>query len=333
MNTSRTDYLNIFLIILSCLIAFNLPFELFLFSYAVLGPLHYLSEIGWLHQRNYFISGKRDYLFLIFCSFLLSLVFLWLKYPDAGWLSAYEQHSGFTLFKKFTFATVPTIIFVAFVAAIAFITFKTWWKKIIFIIAGLAVGILIQEVKTFNLIFAIFFPTVVHVWLFTGMFMLAGAYKNKQFSGYLSIAVFILCSVSFFLSSYKLHPYPVSEYIKYSFLESGFSALNSGINEFFFGVEKTFSLNKGTGLKIQRFVAFAYTYHYLNWFSKTNIIKWHQVPQKWLISSVLIWIVSVALYIYDYKIGTLALFFLSMTHVFLEFPLNLKTFAIFKGQK
>ena len=329
MNTSRTDYLNIFLIVLSCLIAFNLPFELFLFSYAILGPLHYLSEIGWLHQRNYFISGKKDYLFLIFCSFVLTLVFLWMKNPEISWFKNYEQDTIFSAIKSFVFSTAGLIVFVAFASAVAFSVFKTWWKKLLLIVLAIAGGILIRDIKSFNLIFALFVPTVIHVWLFTGLFMFTGAYKSRQFSGYLSIIVFILCSLSFFLSSYKLQPYLVSEYIQSSFTESGFPGLNAGINEVFFGLEKAFSLNKGSGLKIQRFIAFAYTYHYLNWFSKTNIIKWHQVPKKWLISSVVIWILSVGLYIFDYKTGTLALFFLSVTHVFLEFPLNLKSMNLF----
>jgi hypothetical protein len=73
---------------------------------------------------------------------------------------------------------------------------------------------------------------------------------------------------------------------------------------------------------IQRFIAFAYTYHYLNWFSKTNIIRWHKVPKRWLYTALGLWVSSIALYIYDYKTGFLALFFLSIMHVFLEFPLN-----------
>ena len=58
--------------IVSAVLAFILPFELFLFSYAVLGPLHYLTEIGWLHKKNYFAKGKYDFLFL---SILCVLVF------------------------------------------------------------------------------------------------------------------------------------------------------------------------------------------------------------------------------------------------------------------
>ena len=29
----------------------------------------------------------------------------------------------------------------------------------------------------------------------------------------------------------------------------------------------------GAGLAVMRLIAFAYTYHYLNWFSKTSVIK------------------------------------------------------------
>jgi hypothetical protein len=85
---------------------------------------------------------------------------------------------------------------------------------------------------------------------------------------------------------------------------------------------------------MQIFFAYAYTYHYLNWFSKTKIINWHKVPKKYLIASVGIWILAVALYFYNYKIGLMALFFLSVLHVFLEFPLNHLTFiGIFKELK
>src|SRR3954466_6053945 len=64
MKPATIHHLNTGLIILSCLVAFFIPFELFLFSYGVLGPLHYLTEIGWLHKKNYFTKGKYDFIFL-----------------------------------------------------------------------------------------------------------------------------------------------------------------------------------------------------------------------------------------------------------------------------
>jgi hypothetical protein len=72
MDISKTDYINILLMLGATVLAFFLPFELFLFSYAILGPLHYLTEIGWLHQRNYFSTGKRDYYMLIFLGLLVT---------------------------------------------------------------------------------------------------------------------------------------------------------------------------------------------------------------------------------------------------------------------
>src|SRR5208337_4813876 len=34
------------------------PFELLLLAYGILGPLHYLTEISWLHDRHYFTNGR-----------------------------------------------------------------------------------------------------------------------------------------------------------------------------------------------------------------------------------------------------------------------------------
>ena len=49
----------------AAVIATVLPFELFLFVYAVLDPAHYLTQISWLHDRKYFTTGKYDFLLLV----------------------------------------------------------------------------------------------------------------------------------------------------------------------------------------------------------------------------------------------------------------------------
>ena len=76
------------------------------------------------------------------------------------------------------------------------------------------------------------------------------------------------------------------------------------------------------GIMLMRFIAFAYLYHYLNWFSKTEVIRWHKVPKVRFIGVVVLWLVACGLYAYDYAVGLSFLFFLSFTHVLLEFPLN-----------
>ena len=79
------------------------------------------------------------------------------------------------------------------------------------------------------------------------------------------------------------------------------------------------------GFMVMRFIAFAYTYHYLNWFSKTSVIQWHKVPRKTLSIVIAVWIISVAIYAYDFMLGLKWLFLLSFLHVLLEFPLNYRS--------
>ncbi len=51
---NNLDNINSILIIIAFGLSIILPFELFLFAYAVLGPIHYLSEIAWLEKKNFF---------------------------------------------------------------------------------------------------------------------------------------------------------------------------------------------------------------------------------------------------------------------------------------
>jgi hypothetical protein len=77
------------------------------------------------------------------------------------------------------------------------------------------------------------------------------------------------------------------------------------------------------GIMLMRFIAFAYLYHYLNWFSKTEIIRWHKVPKVRFLAVILTWLAACGFYAYDYSLGLSLLFFLSFSHVLLEFPLNI----------
>lgn len=76
------------------------------------------------------------------------------------------------------------------------------------------------------------------------------------------------------------------------------------------------------GIMLMRFIAFAYLYHYLNWFSKTEVIRWHKVPKLRFMAVIFLWIVASVFYAYDYSLGLSLLFFFSFSHVLLEFPLN-----------
>lgn len=309
MTTNRINYINTALIIFSCVIAFVIPFELFLFSYGVLGPLHYLTEIGWLHKKNYFTKGKYDFIFLI------GLCFVLLFFPAFLHLS-----------KNSTFAA-DLVALAVFLSIIFVLVEDRLYRIALVVLALLAVG-LINKSPDYVIWVGLFLPTIIHVFIFTLAFMLFGALKEKSFSGYLSIAVLIVCAASFFLIKPEGLQYVVSNDVHKSYFQ--FASLNFNLINIFHldTLQKTSEIfTSNAGFVIMRFIAFAYTYHYLNWFSKTSVIKWHKIPRQTLVLTIAIWLLSMGLYAYDYNLGLQVLFFLSFLHVLLELPLNVMCFA------
>ena len=309
LNNDQINYVNIGLMLLSAVLAFILPFELFLFSYAVLGPLHYLTEIGWLHKKNYFTKGKYDFVFL---SVLCVLVF---------YFSYVNPTKNQTI--------IPNLILYAILLALIFVFVKDNLYRIVLAVLAV-IGISVSKMGFDYVIWVgIFLPTIIHVFIFTWAFMFYGVLKNKSFSGYLSIIALILIGVSFFVIKAPGLQYEVSAYVGKSY--ELFYLLNKFLIEFF-GLETTLTSERAlvyatnAGFIVMRFIAFAYTYHYLNWFSKTSVIQWHKVPKKTLYITLALWVFSVVLYVIDYNIGLKALYFLSFLHVFLEFPLNITSF-------
>ena len=73
MNTKGVEVLNLGLMLVSLLVAFVFPFHLFLLTYAVLGPIHYITEIHWLNERNYFIKDKKWMWYLASITLLIAL--------------------------------------------------------------------------------------------------------------------------------------------------------------------------------------------------------------------------------------------------------------------
>ena len=139
-EVNKVNTLNIALMLLSCGIAYLIPLELFLFSYAVLGPLHYLTQISWLQKRGFFTRGKYDYLFLVG----LCLAMLVLTIFNRG-------NSGFILALGFGGAV-----------ALAF-SLKTK-TKVIFILTVIVVALLARRLPAYTLFFGIFLPTLIHVY-------------------------------------------------------------------------------------------------------------------------------------------------------------------------
>ena len=74
--------------------------------------------------------------------------------------------------------------------------------------------------------------------------------------------------------------------------------------------------------RLTSLLAFVYTYHYLNWFIKADVIRWADIPRARLALVIAASAGSTALYFYDYAFGFTFLLALSLVHILLEFPLN-----------
>ncbi|HWG06413.1 MAG TPA: hypothetical protein VG271_15490 [Beijerinckiaceae bacterium] len=74
--------------------------------------------------------------------------------------------------------------------------------------------------------------------------------------------------------------------------------------------------------RITGLLSFVYTYHYLNWFIKADVIRWNDMPKVRLAAIAAFSVAATALYFYNYVYGFMVLLLLSLIHVLLEFPLN-----------
>ena len=392
---SKINFLNIGLMLITAVFAFFLPFETFLLAYAFLGPLHYLTEISWLHDRQYFTKGKYDFVPLLligvalsYAAFAKDFEFNIDFYKEFVALNLFDKLLVLALFSSLLFAFVKNLV--VKIIAILFI--------FIFISGWLAPENATENSKS-TTIFALtsLVPTLIHVYLFTGLFMLFGALKSRSKTGLLSVLAFIIIPI------YLVYGLPVtpkknyiSDYGKEAYYADGdgFFYTNVSILDHFRLMNEPNLTNKqyldsiinkdsktnqtpiaerqritdslsdklnqafivpnpeseyymrpipaklaipieskdyywnyvffsGFGIMLMRFIAFAYMYHYLNWFSKTEVIRWHKVPKIRFIAVLLLWLTACALYAYNYSLGLSFLFFLSFTHVLLEFPLNM----------
>jgi hypothetical protein len=320
MKTENIDLLNTGLIVISFLLAYWLPFELFLFAYAVLGPLHYLTEINWIRDKNYFIASKFWIYLVVIAAFLVSL-------PPLVRVFVPENYTASEAVLFITNTLPPytnSCLFIAIGGAVAFTVFKNVRSQYIALAIGVVLAIVFHNISLYHLIVGVFLPTVVHVYLFTIMFMWYGNLKSKSRIGYFNIILMFFVPFLIIFLSVRPFDYILGLDTRMIYEDNALYVLNAKISQVIGLTDgTTFAFEGKLFIKIQIFIAFAYTYHYLNWFSKTSVIGWHKkLTQKRSITIAALWIGSVALYTYNYKIGFTLLLFLSFVHVFMEFPLN-----------
>jgi hypothetical protein len=322
------DILNFFLIWLTLVLALAWPFQLFLFSYIVIGPLHYLTEINWLDKQKYFLRPKDSRVFVWSMVALVLLLTAGTLFPETGtwaWTKpmyrAVYGAPGNPVAQAVSWSW--SLMLIAFVTAAAWLLTDRWTLRAPIIAFCVLSSLFFYRVPAAGILFGLLLPTIGHVFVFTFLFMWYGTLKSQSAWGYLNLVSMVLAVLAI-----AIYPVPV-ESIKLSnsvielTLASAFHQINYVINHWL----GTMSDNKANlaspaFFKVQSFIAFAYTYHYLNWFSKTSVIKWHQVEKKKFVSAAVFWVVSLALYTVDYRLGFAAISVLSLLHVVLEFPLN-----------
>jgi hypothetical protein len=288
---NRINYYNILAMIAASCLALAMPFELVLLSYAILGPAHYLTEISWLKNRQFFTLKKYDYLLII----AVVVISILLRLPSAN------------------------LVFYSFGLSFILLVIKGNISRLLAFCMLIIAGYFLLTHNILRTIFGLYIPTLIHVYVFTGAFMLFGALKDKIVSGYIAFSIFLLCPVllAVLFTSYHSTPaaWAISNYNYFGQINAT-TLRNPAVNVF----------TSQASIILTRLIAFAYTYHYINWFSKTRVINWHRISVARVVIISTIWIASVALYFYNYRLGFKWLFILSLVHVILEFPLNHRSF-------
>jgi len=304
----RLDWVNIALMIVASAVAVAAPFHVFLFAYAVLGPLHYLTEVSWLYDRKFFTTragSRKAWLFLVGVTAIVMAV---------GYVSTD------LLDRPVAPAVEIGMFLLVFVAANVALHVRHPVNALAVVGLAVAALFLFSGYSGYGIV-AYLLVTIVHVFVFTGFFILSGALKTRSPIGYLSFAVFLACAAAtLFIATPWWLPGENVRVVYATFEQLNMLLLHAA------GAPAG-SVYAPPGVGVMRFIAFAYTYHYLNWFSKTSVIRWHEVSRLRAAAIVVAWLAGMALYLYSYRAGFAVFYILSVVHVMLEFPLNHQTFV------
>jgi len=334
MGVQRLDIINIGLMLLSLISAFLFPAETFLIAIMILGPLHYLTEMPWLEKKGFFIPSKKNVWILIgIGAVMLFLIFGKELLPEG---------SG-----KLAFRTSGTFAGAAFFLAFVLIKFKKASSILIALVVVVGVSWLLASSPEYTQLFLNLFPTLVHVFIFTSAFILYGALKHKSKTGIASLVIYALCTAMIFIlvpsgSSAALDPKVIDLYYYQADIHMSLVSVLSfpTIGPDNYDMDNLIFYSP-TGIMVMRFIAFTYMYHFLNWFSKTSIIKWHETKPVVLFSVFGIWIAILVLYWIDITLSMKIIYIFGLLHVLLEYPLNHRSFvgigtelrALFAGKK
>ncbi|MBI3786390.1 MAG: hypothetical protein HY270_23630 [Deltaproteobacteria bacterium] len=291
------DAINIALMVATAVLAWLVPVELFASSYVVLGPLHYLTQLAWLRDRRWFTAGRFDPLVLALPVALLAFGRQIDPLVQSDWRTP--------------------VVFAILLAAVILVVVSQWRIRAILFAAATLLAWSLRRDPALVLL-ALMLPSAIHIFLFTGGFILTGALRNRSGVGVVSFSIFVATAalLLFYPSPEANHvaaPIFARALVPFAMIRERLGLLFGFAPDRFIGVD--------------RFLGWAYCYHYLNWFSKTRLIGWHRGTSTRLASIALAWMTCVALYAIDYSVGFMVVGLVAMLHVVLELPLDVRTFA------
>jgi hypothetical protein len=277
--------------------AYALPYDGVWISFTVLGLAHFLTQISWLHDRSYFFRDKNPRKIFVgsaMAAALLVVLTLFIAPKDL-------RLASISFAYMFLFI-LPLFLRGSHAAGKAFAAAALMGACVYFFLPA------------FSMI-GVFLPTVGHVGFFTLCFLLQGALRRGGKAGVVSALFWIGAVLTIFLfpPAAKALSNPWARPPR-EFWESLATATSSGFSS---------SLTAAYS-----FLTFCYTYHFLNWFTKTEILKWHLIsPQRglWIL---IIYAGGIVLCFQNYFLGYMLLLLpLSVLHVMLEFPLDVQVIS------
>ena len=279
------------------------PLQVFIFVYAFVGPLHYLTEIAWLKKKDFYFGGGvvSERVYVAIAAVLCAAVSV-----------DYYVHRGITGY-------AIGLLMVLSLGAIVKNPYRPGLgadRRVCGQVFCAWVGDLCRRDPADHR------PCVrLHDAVY-GERARAGT-KRRSVLAWSNPFLLLGLPVVLLMARWS-YPAPGSYWIN---AEAGFSALHGYLVRLVgHNLHPDASiLADPAAAGVLRFLAFIYLFHYLNWFAKTELLQWHRVSRRSWAWIALLYSVSVGCYLWNFVVGFYIVNFLSMLHVFLEFPLNWHT--------
>ena len=297
---SRNEIGDLISLVVSAVAAVIAPLQVFLLAFAILGPIHYLTEIAWLRKNKFYLDQSN-----------LSVP----AYVTMAGIAVVVSQSSSVFRHDLWFWTVGAMLMMS-------LTVLVKSMRVLALIAGFLFAIPLVF-RSWVFVVAAIVPTLVHVFVFTFVFMISGVRRSTHRSWAAWLNPILMLLIPLLLMLLRIHYAPPAgiwlkiEDITFSTIHATFSRhmhhpmrADSQIldDTFFAGMARVF--------------AFAYLFHYLNWFSKTELLKWHKLSTRSWLTLTGLYVVCILLYTINLRIGLVVAGLLSLLHVFLEFPLD-----------